>query len=93
MPLHRGGTELSMKLSRVLFYFVCFTMLLTASASAYIDPSSMTYIIQIVAGVVIVIGTAAGVLINKAKRKLRKSSEKDDNVQLNENVDSSKFVD
>ena len=82
-----------MKFSRFLFYFVCMTMFFTVQASAYIDPSSMTYVIQIVVGIVVVIGTTAGVVINKIKRKVRKNSEKNDNITLNENVDDSNLAD
>ena len=37
---------------------------------AYIDPSVMTYTIQIVTGVVIAIGAFVGIYFRKAKRKI-----------------------
>lgn len=40
---------------------------------AYIDPSSMTYIIQLIAGIIIVSGTVAGVVFHKIKRSFKKN--------------------
>lgn len=37
---------------------------------AYIDPSVMTYAIQAIAGVVIVLGAFIGIYFRKAKKKL-----------------------
>ncbi|MBQ3843080.1 MAG: hypothetical protein II820_10365 [Ruminiclostridium sp.] len=54
-------------------------------ASAYIDPATTSYIIQIVVGVVIACGTAAGIIFNKMKRKLKK---KDDGTNTAETVSS-----
>lgn len=49
---------------------ICFLFLLSTSASAYIDPSSTTFIIQAVAGVAIVVGTAVAVFWRRAKKKV-----------------------
>lgn len=48
----------------------------SATASAYIDPSAMTYIVQVVVGIVVVGGAAFGFYFNKLKRALRKKGEK-----------------
>jgi len=45
-------------------------------AFAYIDPSAMTYLIQIIAGVVIACGAAFGFYWRKLKRSIRKKTEK-----------------
>ena len=46
------------------------------TASAYIDPSAMTYIVQVVVGIVVVGGAAFGFYFNKLKRAFRKKGEK-----------------
>lgn len=65
-----------------ILYFSIFSMLLfSITAFAYIDPSAMTYIIQIIAGVAIAAGAAFGFYWRRIKRffsKKMKSSEPDD---------------
>lgn len=63
------------------FAIFCFSFLLamagfSATASAYIDPSAMTYIVQVVVGIVVVGGAAFGFYFNKLKRALRRKGEK-----------------
>lgn len=41
------------------------------TASAYVDPSVMTYMIQVVAGVVVAIGAVVGVYWRRAKKKVQ----------------------
>ena len=36
----------------------------------YIDPSAMTYTIQVVAGIVVALGAGAGIFIKKIKKKM-----------------------
>ena len=43
--------------------------------SAYIDPSSMTYLIQIIAGVVIAAGAGVGFYWKRIQRSLQKKKE------------------
>lgn len=62
-----------------LYFSVCAMGLLTTNASAYLDPSTMTYLIQIIAGVLIAAGAAAGVVWHKLKRAVKKN--KTDNTQ------------
>ena len=51
---------------RTLFYFVCFAVIFTVSASAdYIDPSAVTYTAQAIAAVVVAIGALATVFRHK----------------------------
>ncbi len=63
-------------------FFLVFTMLFFAvSAGAYIDPSAMTYLVQIIAGVVIAAGAAFGFYFRKIRRamsKKKKAEEEDD---------------
>ena len=46
------------KVFSFLYFFVCASLLFSVTALAYIDPSAMTYIIQIIAGVAIAAGAA-----------------------------------
>lgn len=46
-------------------------LLSKVNVAAYLDPGVMTYAIQIIAGVVVAAGAAAGVMWRKARRKMR----------------------
>lgn len=48
-------------------YFLLMTLMLSTSALAYIDPAATSYIVQIVAGVVIACGVAVGVFWKKIR--------------------------
>ena len=49
-----------------IFYFVCFAVICTVSASAeYIDPSAVTYTAQAIAAVVVALGALATVFRHK----------------------------
>lgn len=50
------------------------------TASAYIDPSVMTYLIQAIAGVVIAVGAAVGIYFRRAKKKLNDKLGIDENA-------------
>ena len=49
--------------------------------AAYVDPSVMTYLIQAIAGVVIVAGVTFGVIWRKMKRKAQKVLHIDENAK------------
>lgn len=57
---------------------------------AYIDPSAMTYLIQIVAGVAIAIGAAITIWYRKAKKKVSNKLGIDEN--RNKEVESDDIV-
>jgi len=52
------------------YYAVAVALFCTTYAHAYIDPSVMTYTIQIVAGVMVAVGAVVGILWRKAKKKV-----------------------
>lgn len=52
------------------FIGVSSMLLFGLNASAYIDPSVMTYLIQAVAGVVIAVGAIVAIYFRRAKKKL-----------------------
>ena len=54
---------------------------MTMNASAYLDPSVMTYTIQVVAGVVVAVGAVVGVYWRKAKKKVQNSLGLDENAK------------
>ena len=53
---------------------------LITPAAAYVDPSVMTYAIQAIAGVVIVVGVSVGVIWRRFKRKAAKVLHIDENA-------------
>ncbi len=78
-----------------LFTFALFLILgmvfLSFTASAYIDPSAMTYIVQVVVGIVIVGGASLGFYFSKLKRKFRRK--KDDEPSLAAPVENDEEID
>ena len=54
---------------------------LSGNASAYLDPSVMTYKIQVVAGVVVAVGAVIGVYWRKAKKKVQDKIGMDENAK------------
>ena len=54
---------------------------LTKPAAAYIDPATTSYLIQIVVGVIIAVGTFIGVYRNKIKRFFKKKSDPANDTQ------------
>lgn len=63
-------------------FLTCSLMVaMTVNASAYLDPSVMTYTIQVVAGVVVAVGAVVGVYWRKAKKKVQNSLGMDENAK------------
>jgi len=58
---------------------ICFLVIMTSTCYAYIDPATTSYVIQIVAGIIIAGGTTAGILWNKFRRKIKEK--KMDNIE------------
>ena len=63
------------KLIKYLYYSAALALLLTVSSAAYIAPSAMTYIIQIIAGVAIAAGAAFGFYWRRIKRFFTKNKD------------------
>jgi len=57
------------KIVSFAYFFFCGSMLCSVTAMAYIDPSAMTYMIQLIAGIAIAAGAGAGFYFRKLKRK------------------------
>jgi len=56
----------------------------------YIDPSVMTYAIQAIAGIAIAIGAFVGIYLRKAKKKINKTLNIDENK--NKEVETDEIV-
>ena len=65
-------------------------LLFGVNGKAYIDPSVMTYVIQAVAGVIIAVGAAAGILIRRARKKINDKLGIDEN--RNKEVETDEIV-
>lgn len=85
------------KIAWLSFYFIFALILFSSVSSAYIDPSSMTYLIEIVAGAVLTIGATAGFYWKRIKKNakekqflMKKDAEEKSTVfenEVNENMD------
>lgn len=66
------------KIFAFLAFFALAMVMFIQTAFAYIDPSAMTFIIQIIAGVVIAAGAAVGFYWRRLKRAVSKRKHKND---------------
>lgn len=64
----------------ILYFAVCGLILMARPAHAYIDPSVMTFAVQVVAGVAVAVGAVAGVLWRRAKKKVQEKLGIDENA-------------
>lgn len=60
------------KLLAFAAFFILATVMFIQNAFAYIDPSAMTFIIQIIAGVAIAAGAGIRLLLEKAQARRNK---------------------
>ena len=70
------------KLTAALILFTGLTGFFTLSASAYLDPTTTTFLFQALAGVVAVVGTAIVIFWRRAKRKVNKILGIDENKNM-----------
>lgn len=66
---------------RCVYFALCLSIALSTFASAYLDPSVMTYTIQVVAGVAVAAGAVVGVLWRRAKKKVQDKLGIDENAK------------
>lgn len=69
---------------------VCGMLTFGRDINAYIDPSIMTYSIQVVAGIVVAIGAVVGIYVRRAKKKVSDKLGIDEN--RNKEVESDEIV-
>ena len=79
-------------LNRAVIMFGVMLMMST-TASAYLDPSVMTYGIQIVAGVVVAVGAVVGIYWRKMKKKVQNKLGIDENAKKEVEEDVIEFKD
>lgn len=69
------------KAFKYLYYVTCFMFLFSKTAFAYIDPSVMTYTVQIVAGIAVAVGAVVSVYWRRAKKKVQDKLGIDENAK------------
>ena len=80
-----------MKKLRLIWLATSLSLMLMTSAGAYLDPSVMTYAIQIAAGVVVAAGAVVGILWRRAKRKVQAKLGIDENAKKEVEADVIEF--
>ena len=63
------------KAARFVFYLAGSAVILTPTVHAYVDPATTSYVVQIIAGIVIACGTGIGIFWNRMRRKVKKKKE------------------
>ena len=58
--------------AKFIYFLLGFTLLFEMTSYAYIDPATTSYLIQIVAGVVIAAGATVGIFWKKIKLSFRR---------------------
>lgn len=67
-------------LTKTMFFFG-FMLTFSTTAYAYLDPSVMTYAMQVVAGIVVAVGAVIGVYWRRAKKKVQDKLGIDENAK------------
>lgn len=81
------------KVGKYLYIVVGVSIAMSTTASAYLDPSVMTYTIQAVAGVLVAVGAVAGIYWRRAKRKVQDKFGIDENARKEIEDDIIEFKD
>lgn len=78
-----------LSVTKFMYFFTCWWIVLSMNAHAYIDPSAVTYIIQAVAGVFIALGAVITVFRHKIFAFFKKNSKKASKTEIHikEDVD------
>jgi hypothetical protein len=63
---------------------VCLSIILAQPVYAYIDPATTSYVIQIVAGIVIACGATIGIFWSRIKRKVKNRKNKGEEISQEE---------
>lgn len=67
-----------------LYFGALAAIALSTNVSAYLDPSTTTYLIQIIAGAFIALGATAGIIWHRLKRAVKKNNKTVDEAQHDE---------
>lgn len=78
-----------MKVIKYLYFILCMVSMFSIPAAAYVDPSVMTYTIQVIAGVAVAVGAVVGVVWRRAKKKVQNKLGIDENAkkEVEEDID------
>ena len=76
------------KLLLVFYLFFCIMIIFSNVCYGYLDPSAMTYLIQVVAAIVIAVSTSIGIIFYKLKRKFFGKKKKEKSENSNDEIDS-----
>lgn len=69
------------KVLKYFYFVICFALILALPCNAYLDPSVMTYTVQVIAGVAVAVGAVAGILWRRAKKKVQDKLGIDENAK------------
>lgn len=81
------------KFLRYVYVMSCVTVALSSNVSAYLDPSVMTYTIQVVAGILVAVGAVVGIAWRRAKKKIQDKLGIDENAKKEVEDDIVEFTD
>ena len=72
---------------KITFLFICFIALLVKESYGYMDPSAMTYAIQVTATIGITLATGIGTLFYKLRKKLKSKNSKQNEIEETDEID------
>ena len=78
------------KIALSLYFSACFVLLLPVQALAYIDPSSVSFLVQALIGLALAIGAGVVIYWRKAKKKVADTLGIDENA--NKDVESDQII-
>lgn len=64
------------KILKTIYAMICINAILLKESYCYLDPSAMTYLIQIVSAIGITLTTSIGILFYKIRKFFKKKKEK-----------------
>ena len=76
------------KIISFIFFLIASLLMCMTTALAYIDPGAMTFLIQVLAGVVIAAGAAVGFYFRRIKRAIKNHGKKDEEEEEYEEDES-----
>ncbi|MDF2859331.1 MAG: hypothetical protein K0Q87_5182 [Neobacillus sp.] len=78
----------------ITYFTLCFMLFGTIESLAYLDPSTSTYVIQIVAGGLIAGGTAIGIFFHKFKKTVvgKKDTHSVNNAESRQDIGAGKTL-
>ena len=68
-------------LFKYLYFGICMMFMLVVPVNAYVDPSIMTFTVQVIAGVAVAVGAVVGIAWRRAKKKVQDKLGIDENAK------------